>query len=136
MRAIIDTNVLLVSLPTHSRYRPIYDALRGGKYELGVSTSILLEYQEVLTDKNGQARSDLTMKVLDNLRNVIFQNIHFNWNLIQADPDDNIFSDCAFAFNADYLVTEDKHFSVLKKVDFPKINVINADEFLEIIKSI
>ncbi|MBK8563389.1 MAG: putative toxin-antitoxin system toxin component, PIN family [Saprospiraceae bacterium] len=134
MRVILDTNVLLVSLPRHSQFRPIYDALREGKFELGVSTNILLECEEVFTKKNGLVHTDFVFKELENLDNIFKQNIHFHWNLIHSDPDDNIFSDCAFAFRADYLVTNDSDFNVLKKVDFPKVNVINADQFLEILK--
>ena len=48
--------------------------------------------------------------------------IHYNWRLITIDPDDNKFIDCAVAANADYLVTNDKHFNVLKEIDFPKVN--------------
>ena len=51
--------------------------------------------------------------------------------LITADPDDNKFVDCAFAANADYLVSEDSHFDILKKTSFPKLNLVTLDEFME-----
>lgn len=51
--------------------------------------------------------------------------------LIQADPDDNKFVDCAFAANADYLVSEDSHFDVLRNISFPKLNLVTLDEFME-----
>jgi uncharacterized protein len=57
----------------------------------------------------------------------------YKWNLIEADPDDNKFSDCAVASAADYFVTHDKHFNVLKEKTFPVINVINAYEFQQIL---
>lgn len=60
--------------------------------------------------------------------------VRYFWNLISADPEDNKFADCALAGNADYLVTNDSHFNVLKQLPFPRINVINIDEFLEIIE--
>lgn len=50
------------------------------------------------------------------------------------DDDDNKFADCAIAANADYLVTNDKHFNVLKSVAFPKIQIIKIDGFMEILK--
>ena len=34
--------------------------------------------------------------------------------------DDNKFVDCAFAANATYIVSDDKHYDVLKEVDFPQ----------------
>ena len=65
--------------------------------------------------------------------NVIKTNIYYNWNLISVDPDDNKFVDCAVAVNADYIVTNDKHFNILKKVDFPKVKTIKIDEFMELL---
>ena len=52
-------------------------------------------------------------------------------SLIAADPDDNKFVDCAFAAGADYLVSEDSHFDVLRKTTFPKLNLVTLDEFME-----
>ena len=49
--------------------------------------------------------------------------------LITSDVDDNKFVDAAVAGNADYLVTEDKDFNELKKINFPKVEVISLNEF-------
>ena len=67
------------------------------------------------------------------LPNVKYVNVFFHWNLIEADPDDNKFVDCAISANANYIVTEDKHFNVLKSIDFPKVNVINIEYFRKLI---
>ena len=67
------------------------------------------------------------------LPNVKYVNVFFHWNLIEADPDDNKFVDCAISANANYIVTEDKHFNVLKFIDFPKVNVINIEYFRKLI---
>jgi len=45
------------------------------------------------------------------------------------DEDDNKFVDCAIAANADYFIAHDKDFNILKQTDFPKINVVNLNEF-------
>jgi predicted nucleic acid-binding protein len=58
---------------------------------------------------------------------------YYKWNLISVDPDDNKFADCAFNTDADYIVTNDKHFNVLRTIDFPKINIINIETFKKII---
>lgn len=73
--------------------------------------------------------SDNLIALLVNLKNTRMINIHYKWNLIEADKDDNKFSDCYLAANADYLVTNDKHFDVLKNKSFPLINILNAEEF-------
>ena len=49
--------------------------------------------------------------------------------------DDNKFVDCAVVANATCIVTEDKHFKELEFVDFPKVEVIGIDLFLNILKS-
>ena len=51
------------------------------------------------------------------------------WDLIFADPDDNKFVNCALNAGADCIVTNDKHFNILRKIDFPQIDVINIDAF-------
>jgi predicted nucleic acid-binding protein len=55
--------------------------------------------------------------------------------LIEADHDDNKFVDCAFAANATYIVSDDKHYDVLKEVDFPQILVLKLKEFLGLLQS-
>ena len=54
---------------------------------------------------------------------------HYSFGLITADFDDNKFVDCAIVANARCIVTEDKHFNVLKTIQFPKVEVVNIDEF-------
>jgi len=69
------------------------------------------------------------MELLDNLPNVDYITKYYRWQLIEQDYDDNKFADCAIACNAHYLATNDNHFNILKRIAFPKINVINIDEF-------
>jgi predicted nucleic acid-binding protein len=56
-------------------------------------------------------------------------------NEILLEYDDNKFSDCAFAGNVHYLVTNDKHFNVLSTIPFPLINVITLEKFAELLAS-
>jgi len=56
---------------------------------------------------------------------------YFHFNLISVDPDDNKFVDCAIIANADYIVSQDAHFNVLKTINFPKVNVIRIEDFLK-----
>jgi len=65
--------------------------------------------------------------------NVKKQEVYFKWQLIEIDKDDNKFVDCSIAGNADYLITNDKHFDVLKSVEFPLITILNIDEFLDLL---
>ncbi|MES1250235.1 MAG: putative toxin-antitoxin system toxin component, PIN family, partial [Chitinophaga rupis] len=74
------------------------------------------------------------IRVLLELPNVRLATSYFNLNIITADPDDNKFVDCAFASNADYIVTNDNDFNILKRINFPTIRVINMDAFKEVVQ--
>ena len=50
-------------------------------------------------------------------------------HLIRRRKDDNKFVDCAIVSMADYIVSEDAHFRVLKDIPFPMVRVIGLKEF-------
>ena len=135
MRVVLDTNVLLISLPIKSRYRPIFDALRSGKFELVVSNDILLEYHEKISEKTSAEIADNVLKFILSLENCFLQSTFFEWGLMHNDEDDNKYVDCALVANADHLVSEDRHFNILKDIDFPKLSVIRIDDFLHLLNS-
>ena len=58
----------------------------------------------------------------------------FQFLFVEADHDDNKFVDCAFAANAAYNVSEDKHFNILEQVMFSKIFVLKLRDFMEILE--
>ena len=58
----------------------------------------------------------------------------YKFNLIQQDPDDNKFVDCAIAGNARYIVTNDHHYDILRNTAFPHVDVLSIDDFLALIK--
>jgi len=130
MKVVIDTNVILMSLPKISKYRPIFDGLLKSKFYLAISNEILQEYLEVIgkktTDEIAQNFAELLLK----LENVEQKEVYFRWNLIEKDPDDNKFIDCAISARVKYVVSNDNHFKVLKEVEFPPVEVIDADTFL------
>jgi len=63
--------------------------------------------------------------------NVLKKDPFYRLNLITVDPDDNKFVDCAFACQAEFIVTDDTHFDVLQTIPFPKIIVRRLDQFVE-----
>jgi predicted nucleic acid-binding protein len=93
----------------------------------------MAEYEELLLRLYSSEMTEIAMHLLLNSRNVKKITPYFKWNLISADPDDNKFVDCALNGGADYIVTNDKHFNVLKEIDFPYVEVVNSDEFREIL---
>ena len=132
-QVVIDTNCLVQMISLHSPYRPIWNAFLAGKFQLCISNEILEEYQEVIEQQTTSRIAENVILLILNRRNVTFVDPHFRLGLITEDPDDNKFVDCAFAANAEYLVSDDKHFKVLQKTPFPQLNLVRMAEFLEII---
>jgi uncharacterized protein len=128
IKAIIDTNVLVSALSTRSMYHWLIDALLDERFQLYITDEILLEYEEVLKAKYSESVANNFLIALNELPNVHFVHVFFRWNLI-TDQDDNKFVDCYVAAGAYYLVTQDSHFSRLKTVTFPEINVVGIEQF-------
>ena len=95
----------------------------------------MLEYEEVIQRKYSASTAHALMALLTELTNVHYIHPHYHWQLIEADPDDNKYCDCAIAGQADFIVTEDRHFDVLKNIPFPSLTVITIDRFMEILRS-
>ena len=130
MRIVLDTNVLLTSLLKTSKYRPIFDALISNKFSMVMSHDILQEYMEIIEQKTTPDIAKNVGELLINLNNVEFIDVYYNWRLIESDYDDNKFIDCAIAGNVKFVVSNDKHFNILKNIMFPKVEVIRSDQFL------
>ena len=129
-KLILDTNVLLVSISSKSPYHCIFEKLINGAYDLAVTTEILMEYEEVIERKyNSEVAKDVirTLLMLPNVEKI---NVYYKWNLVEADRDDNKFVDCAVSANAIGIVTQDRHFNVLRDIDFPDINLISIADFM------
>lgn len=52
---------------------------------------------------------------------------------MRRDPDDNKFVDCAVCGQAEYLVSNDKHFKILQNVNFPPVTVVTIQEFVAVL---
>jgi uncharacterized protein len=135
MRVVIDTNCFLAILPKKSIYRPIFDAYRQGKFELAISTDILNEYAEIFSKKMSFEISENIIELILKQPNTIESDIYYYWNLIIEDMDDNKYSDLAISANAEYILTLDRHFDILKTISFPKVKVINLEGFLALIEA-
>ncbi|MBX2927658.1 MAG: putative toxin-antitoxin system toxin component, PIN family [Saprospiraceae bacterium] len=132
MKIVLDTNVLLVSISQRSKLHWIFDGILQGRYILCVTTEILSEYAEIIEQHMGSSASEATLGALENLPNVEWINIYYQFHLLQ-DEDDNKFVDCAIAANADYIVIHDKDFRPLSRISFPEVNVVDTDSFQKIL---
>lgn len=129
LRIVLDTNVFLVSLATHSKYHWIYRALMDRKFDLVVSNEILIEYQEVVAIRYGLDFTDASLEYLLLMPNVILTNPSFLWQLVESDKDDNKFVDTYIASQSDFIVSNDRHIHQIKDNVFPQINALRYEEF-------
>ncbi len=133
LRVLIDTNVFLVIMPRKSDYHRLFRAFLDEVFELALTNEILTEYEEQFIIHWDEEPAEEMLNLLVEAGNTFFSVVHFRFSLIKDDPDDNKFADCSVAAGADYLITFDKHFNVLKQIDFPKINVVHPDKFKAIL---
>ena len=133
-RIVLDTNCLISSLSKRGNYYPIWRGFQEGKYILCVSNDILEEYTEIISQVMNDEIAENVVNLLLKSQNVELIHPQFKLGLIITDPDDNKFVDCAFAANATYIVSDDKHFDILKSIAFPELMVLKLKEFLKILK--
>ena len=133
MTVVLDTNAVVQMFGARSPLAPIKDALVAGKLTVAVSTGIWLEYEEVIVRYAGSAMWARVSRIFD-LAQQLHRNVHhveasFHFRLIVADADDDKFSDCAIAAEADFVITEDAHFRVLATAGY-KPRAITPAEFI------
>lgn len=127
---VLDTNCLVQMLSIHSPYRSAWQAFRDGKYILCVTNEILEEYQEIICRVANEAVAHNIVNAIARSTYTRFFTPHFRFRLIEQDPDDNKFVDCAIVSGADYIVSEDAHFRVLDTIPFPKVFVVRLEKFV------
>ena len=128
-RIVIDTNCLLAILPTLSPYHRVWTDFLEERLELCISNEVLMEYEEILSAKTSVFFANAIIKTLLNKRNLVRVSPVWRFGLITEDPDDNKFVDCAICGQAEFLVSNDKHFKILNQINFPKVKVVRLQDF-------
>ena len=136
LRVVLDTNILMVSFLPHHKHFWLYEALENQRFTLLLSNEILEEYYEKIAKRYNPSLADMITFALPNLKNTAKISPTFRFLLIKDDPDDDKFVDCAVAGNADFIVSHDKHFDILKTIEFPVVEVISIEEFREILNEL
>jgi uncharacterized protein len=128
LRLVIDTNVVVsAALKPDGLQRTVVVLALTKPARLYVSSAILAEYRDVLSRPELQIRKGLRLQLLQQIRQRAHLVVPHGRLQVSADPDDNIFLECADAARADYLVTgNQRHFPRFWK----KTKVINSREFI------
>lgn len=130
MNTVSDTNEFLMRISPKTKLNVILLPLITGKLELLLTHVIKMEYEEVFESHPGNSGTKYMIDVVFSLPKVTIININYRRNLTNSDADDNKFVDCAIAANANFIITEDKHFDVLHSIDFPVITPIGEMDFI------
>lgn len=129
MRVIVlDTNCLIQILPKKAYHRWLFDEIQDNTIELAVTTEILLEYEEVIDMIFSPGVGNDLVELLLSLDSTRLVEPSYRWTAVTEDADDDKYVDCAVAANADYLISNDKHFAVLDTIEFPKIKRLKLNQ--------
>jgi putative PIN family toxin of toxin-antitoxin system len=132
MIVVLDTNI--VASATYWRGKPAHclEAWVLGKYDLAISHPILTEYEEVIARLAIRYPAKPPTDWLSAIKQAGHLFLPLPRPASTADPDDEMFIECAAQARADYLVTGDKgHLLVLKAA--AGIPIVAVSDFLRLI---
>jgi putative PIN family toxin of toxin-antitoxin system len=107
----------------------VWEAFILNRFTLCVSTEILEEYEEIIASHMSPLAAKLTVEMILRANNVKRVDAQYRFGLITVDEDDNKFVDCAIIGNAEFIVSDDKHFKVLRDIPFPHVEVKKLEQF-------
>jgi putative PIN family toxin of toxin-antitoxin system len=129
IRAVVDTKVFVSSF-FGGNPRKVVDLWKSGEVTLCLSKPIVDEYIEVLRRLGLQNE-----KELDELLGLFAHGFHVVFtaktpelHVVEKDPDDNKFIECAVALKADFVIASDK--SLIEIQDYMAIKIVSPKDFL------
>jgi putative PIN family toxin of toxin-antitoxin system len=137
MRIVVDTNVL-ISRALSNRGAParIIEQWVEGAFELVISEDILDEYERVLGYERIQKNAVITAEQIIALLSKIEEAGTLvipseTLSVVDKDPDDNKFLECAIAGAADYIVSGDAH--LLSLGEYQGVRILSPADFLDVL---
>lgn len=132
MKVVIDTNIFIPSFLSKSFPRTVFDFWKVGTIDICLSESIVTEYTRVLEKLGlkGEAEVDEILSLFARGYHTIFTSNTPTLKIVEEDPDDDKFFECAVALKAGHIISGDK--AVLKVKNYFGIKVVSAREFVEV----
>ena len=130
IRVVVDTNIFVSSF-FGGNPRKIIDLWKSGQIILCLSRPIIDEYVDVLRRMGLQDERELKelLSVFAHGFNVVFTAKTPNLNVVQKDPDDDKFIECAVALDSKVIIFEDKALQEIK--DYMGIRIQSPKQFLD-----
>jgi putative PIN family toxin of toxin-antitoxin system len=130
IKVVVDTNVFVSSF-FGGNPRKIVDLWKSGQLTLCLSKPIIDEYVGVLQRiglKNERELREL-LHLFAHGFHIIFSAKTPELHLVEEDPDDDKFIECAVALKADFIVSGDK--ALLAIQDYMGIRIVTPKKFLD-----
>ena len=132
-RIILDTNVWISSIIKGGKAGKVLDYLETHNCQIFISPDILSEIDRVLDYprikkillKSGKSKIEVLKRILDMCLLIRPQ---LKLQVIQDDPDDNVFLECAQEISANYIISGDTH--LLKLGNFKNTRILSPSSFL------
>ena len=128
-RVVIDTNIYISAIFWNGKPREVIDLGRDGKIIIFTSLDIENEIAGKLKTKFKLAEEDVNKILLDYSTFTLPSRINKQLIVVQDDPDDNKFIECAVECRANYIISGDRHLLNLK--EYGGIKIIKSSEFLK-----
>ena len=131
IKVVVDTNIFVSSF-FGGNPRKIVDLWKSGQATLCLSKPIIDEYVEVLVRLGLENERELEelLGLFARGFHVLFSAKTPELHVVQDDPDDNKFIECAVALNADVVISGDKALTALR--DYMGFRILAPKEFLDI----
>ncbi len=137
MRVVLDVNVLISAvISPHGNPARILALWQQEKFDLAISEPILEELDRVLHYPRIQARYHLPEEQVDEFLHLLASlaiTVHpsLELSIVEKDPSDSRYLECAQAAGASYIVTGDDHLLELK--DYQGIVILDPTSFLALL---
>ena len=129
IKVVLDTNVF-VSSYFGGNPRKVVDLWKTGEVIFCISRPIIDEYIEVLRRLGLQDERELSelLGLFARGFHVVFTAETPELHIVEDDPDDNKFIECAVALKADFIISGDKALTAIH--DYMGIRIVNPKEFI------
>lgn len=130
IRVVVDTNVFISSF-FGGNPRKIIDLWKTGRITLCLSRAIIDEYTNVLRRMGLQDERELEelLSLFAHGFHVLFTARTPNLNIVEKDPDDDKFIECAVALNSKFIISGDKALTEIE--DYMGIKIKSPKQFLD-----
>ena len=128
-RVVVDTNVFISSF-FGGKPRKVIDLWKSGEVVLCLSKPIVNEYIEVLRrlELQNEKEIDELLGLFAHGFHVVFTGKTPELHVVEKDPDDNMFIECAVALKAEFIITGDKALKAIE--EYMNIKIVTPKEFL------